>query len=68
MALKLNRKFIGIELNKNYIEIANKRLKPYLEQKKLVEISLSQNERGGKNGICKNTKRSKRESKNEKGD
>ena len=36
VALKQNKKFIGIELNKEYIEIANKRLKPYLEQKKLV--------------------------------
>ncbi len=35
VALKQNKKFIGIELNKEYIEIANKRLKPYLEQTKL---------------------------------
>lgn len=35
VALKQNKKFIGIELNKEYIEIAKKRLKPYLEQKKL---------------------------------
>ena len=35
VALKQNKKFIGIELNKEYIEIANKRLKPYLEQEKL---------------------------------
>ncbi|KKK88122.1 hypothetical protein LCGC14_2746360, partial [marine sediment metagenome] len=35
VALKQNKKFIGIELNKEYIEIANKRLKPYLEQRKL---------------------------------
>jgi DNA modification methylase len=35
VALKQNKKFIGIELNKDYIEIAMKRLKPYLEQKKL---------------------------------
>ena len=35
VALKQNKKFIGIELNPEYIEIANKRLKPYLEQRKL---------------------------------
>jgi len=35
VALKQNKKFMGIELNKEYIEIANKRLKPYLEQTKL---------------------------------
>ena len=35
VALKQNKKFIGIELNPEYIEIANKRLKPYLEQEKL---------------------------------
>jgi len=36
VALKQNKKFIGIELNKEYIEIAKKRLRPYLEQKKLI--------------------------------
>lgn len=35
VALKQSKKFIGIELNKEYIEIANKRLKPHLEQRKL---------------------------------
>ena len=35
VALKHDRKFIGFELNKEYIEIANKRIKPYLEQTKL---------------------------------
>ncbi len=35
VALKQNKRFIGIELNKEYIEIANKRLKPFLEQTKL---------------------------------
>ncbi len=35
VALKQNKKFIGIELSKEYIQIANKRLKPYLEQRKL---------------------------------
>jgi len=38
VARKLNRKFIGIELNEEYIEIANNRLKPYLEQSKLMEV------------------------------
>jgi len=32
VALKQNKKFVGIELNKEYIEIAEKRLKPFLEQ------------------------------------
>lgn len=32
VALKQRKRFIGIELNSEYIEIANKRLKPYLEQ------------------------------------
>ena len=36
VALKQNKKFIGIELNPEYIKIANERLKPYLEQTKLV--------------------------------
>ena len=35
VALKQNKKFIGIELNPEYIEIAKKRLKPFLEQEKL---------------------------------
>jgi len=35
VALKQNKKFIGIELNKEYIKIAEERLKPYLEQKKI---------------------------------
>ena len=37
VALKQSKKFIGIELNPKYIEIANKRLKPHLEQRKLFE-------------------------------
>ena len=36
VALKQNKKFIGIELNKEYIEIATKRLKPFLEQTHLA--------------------------------
>ncbi len=35
VALKQNKKFIGIELNKEYIGIAKKRLQPFLEQSKL---------------------------------
>jgi len=33
--LKTNRKFIGIEKEEDYIKIANARIKPFLEQKKL---------------------------------
>jgi len=35
VALKLSRRFIGIELNPEYIKIANKRLEPILSQLKL---------------------------------
>ncbi len=35
VALKQSKKFIGIELNEEYIKIANARLKPFLEQEKL---------------------------------
>ena len=35
VALKQNKRFIGFEINKQYIDIANKRIKPYLEQTKL---------------------------------
>lgn len=35
VALRLNRKFVGIELNPKYIEIAEKRIKPELEQRRL---------------------------------
>jgi len=35
VALKQQKKFIGIELNSEYIEIAKKRLKPYLEQRRI---------------------------------
>jgi DNA modification methylase len=37
ISLKLDRKFIGIELNPEYIEIAKKRLKPLLEQGNLFD-------------------------------
>jgi len=39
VALKQNKKFIGIELNPEYIEIAKKRLKPFMEQTKLGCVS-----------------------------
>ena len=32
MAIKLNRKFIGSEISKEYCELAEKRIKPYLQQ------------------------------------
>jgi len=38
VALKNHGKYIGIELNPDYIEISNKRLKPYLEQKTLTSL------------------------------
>ena len=39
VALKQNKKFIGIELNQDYIEIASERLKPFLEQVRLKEFA-----------------------------
>ena len=39
VALKLGRNFVGIELNPEYIKIAEKRLKPFLEQKKLQSFT-----------------------------
>jgi DNA modification methylase len=38
VTLKQNKRFIGIELNPEYIKIAEERLKPYLQQKKLTEV------------------------------
>jgi len=35
VALKQNKKFVGIELNESYIKIAKERLKPYMEQRRL---------------------------------
>lgn len=35
VALKLNRKFIGIEINPSYVEMANKRIKPEQEKQLL---------------------------------
>jgi len=34
-SLKLNRKFIGIEKEEEYVKIANARIKPFLEQQKI---------------------------------
>ena len=34
--LKSNRKFIGIEKEEEYVKIATARIKPYLEQRKLI--------------------------------
>ncbi len=39
VALKMNRNFVGIELNSEYIKIAEKRLKPHLEQQKIFSIN-----------------------------
>lgn len=36
--LKLNRRFIGIEKEEEYVKIAEARIKPYLEQTKLGEV------------------------------
>lgn len=41
VALKQNKKFIGIELNPEYIKIAEARIKPFLEQEKLQCLTLS---------------------------
>ena len=35
VALKLGRRFVGIEINPEYVEMAYRRIKPYLEQKNL---------------------------------
>ena len=37
VALKNNRKFVGIELNPKYVEMANRRLKPFLDQRNVSE-------------------------------
>jgi len=37
-ALRQGKKFIGIEISKKYVDMAYKRLKPYLEQKNLKEF------------------------------
>jgi DNA modification methylase len=38
VALKLNRTFLGVELNQDYIDIANARIKPWLSQTTLKTI------------------------------
>ncbi len=45
--VKLNRKFIGIEKEEEYIKIAEARLKPFTEQKQL-NYALEQSNEGGK--------------------
>ena len=37
--LKLNRKFIGIEKEEDYIKIINARIKPYLSQTKIRDFN-----------------------------
>lgn len=37
-ALKLNRRFVGIDSNPEYVEMAYGRIKPFLEQKKVAEV------------------------------
>lgn len=38
MASKNNRKFLGFEISEEYCKIANERLRPYLEQRKLNDV------------------------------
>lgn len=38
VALKQKKNFIGIELNQDFIDIANKRVKPFLEQKRIGDF------------------------------
>ena len=40
-ALKENRRFVGIEINPKYIDMANERIRPLLSQSKLFEEELS---------------------------
>lgn len=37
--LKNNRRFVGIELNPEYIKIISERIKPYVEQKKFSDVN-----------------------------
>lgn len=36
VALKLNRRFVGIDANQKYVDLAYDRIKPLLEQKKII--------------------------------
>jgi len=38
VALKMGRRFVGIEINRNYCEMAYRRIKPYLNTIKLTDI------------------------------
>lgn len=42
VALKLNRQFLGIDLNPEYIKIAYERIKPYLTQTKLPNLNVQE--------------------------
>lgn len=42
VALKLNRKFLGIELSPEYIKIAEARIKPFLVQTKLPNLNVQE--------------------------
>lgn len=38
----LDRKWIGIELSENYIDVAKKRIKPFIDKKKQIEIEFQE--------------------------
>ena len=38
VALKLGRRFVGIDSNPEYVKMAYGRVKPFLEQKKIADI------------------------------
>jgi len=38
VARKLSRRFVGFDLNKEYVEMADKRIKPLMQQRKLGEV------------------------------
>lgn len=37
-ALKMGRRFIGVEINRDYCEMALRRIEPYLSQQRLVDF------------------------------
>jgi len=39
VALKLGRRFVGVEINREYCEMALRRIEPYLKQRRLEEFS-----------------------------